>query len=250
MNFIKKIIGFLLKPSTTFNSSKEDSLSDAIKYFIFIALIYSILLTLSIYFTNRFIWIDSLWGGSVYSMMGRSEYLLFPLFFGIGSELYVLWLCTIVEIVKISGRRGFLSGILCILTTPGIFFGFAIFYGIKIIENFPMPLKIIILLIFGVFFSSIIVHIGLRLVCGKKSIEQTIKAVIYGSTPRLIFGWIPFIGIIAEIWSLVLVVIGIRNLQSISTEKAIMALMLLIFGNYSAILETGCRWRKSDYLCL
>lgn len=229
MNFIKKIIGFVLNPSTTFNSSKEDSLSYAIKYFISIALIYSILLTLSsYYFANRFIWIDSFWGGSVFSMLGFG-YLSLPLFLGIGSELYVLCTLTIVEIVKISGRGGFLSGMLCILTTPGIFFGFAFFSGFKIIENFPMPLTIIILLIFGVLFSSTIVHIGLRLVSGKKSFEQTIKAVIYGSTPRFIFGWIPFIGIIAEIWSLVLVVIGISNLQGISTGKAIIALMLLIF---------------------
>ena len=228
MNIIKKIIGIILEPSTTFNSSKEDSLSDAIKYFISIALIYSILLTLSSHFTNRFIWIDNLWGGSVFSMLGV-KYLSLPLFLGIGSELYVLWTCTIIEILKISGRGGFLMGMLCIITIPGIFFGFAIFSVLKFIEIFPMPITIIILLIFGVFFSSTIVHIGLRLVCGKKSIEQTIKAVIYGSTPRLILGWIPFIGIIAEIWSLVLVVIGIRNLHGISTGKAIIALLLLIF---------------------
>jgi hypothetical protein len=52
--------------------------------------------------------------------------------------------------------------------------------------------------------------------------------VIYGSTPRLLLGWIPFLGILFALWSLVLCVLGVRELHGISTGKAAVAVVVAI----------------------
>lgn len=83
-------------------------------------------------------------------------------------------------------------------------------------------------MIIGVFIIGAIYHIGVYIVGGKKGIEQTIKALMYGQTPGLLLGWIPIIGIIAGIWSFVLYILGIRQLQEITTGKAILAVLIPI----------------------
>ena len=82
--------------------------------------------------------------------------------------------------------------------------------------------------IIRVFVNSAIVHIGVYIVGGKNGIEQTIKAVIYGSTPGLLLGWVPIIGGLAGLWSLVLQVLGIRQLHDVTTGKAIIAVIIPI----------------------
>ncbi len=86
----------------------------------------------------------------------------------------------------------------------------------------------LIFMIIGVFIIGAIYHIGVYIVGGKKGIEQTIKALMYGQTPGLLLGWIPIIGIIAGIWSFVLYILGIRQLQEITTGKAILAVLIPI----------------------
>jgi len=71
-------------------------------------------------------------------------------------------------------------------------------------------------------------HLWVYLLGGRKGIMQTFKAIIYAHTPRLLLGWIPVIGFIFMLWSLVLGVLGIRELQEISTGKAILAVVIAI----------------------
>lgn len=85
-----------------------------------------------------------------------------------------------------------------------------------------------ILAIIGAFISGAILHIFVYIVGGRKGISQTIKAVMYGSTPGLLLGWIPIIGVIASIWSLVLEILGIRQLQELTTGRAILAVLIPI----------------------
>ncbi len=82
--------------------------------------------------------------------------------------------------------------------------------------------------IIGAFIGGAILHIFVYLVGGRKGIEQTIKAVMYGSTPGLLLGWIPIIGFIAAIWSLVVEIIGIRQLHELTTGKAVLSVLILI----------------------
>ncbi len=70
--------------------------------------------------------------------------------------------------------------------------------------------------------DSLSVHIA----GGKKGLNQTIKALVYSSTPALLFGWIPVISFIPGMWSLILNIIGIREFQEISTERALLAVVI------------------------
>ena len=82
--------------------------------------------------------------------------------------------------------------------------------------------------IIGVLISGAIFHIFVYLAGGRKGLTQTIKAVIYGSTPGLLIGWIPFIGMIGGLWSLVLEVLGIRQLHEMTTGRAVLAVVIML----------------------
>jgi hypothetical protein len=82
--------------------------------------------------------------------------------------------------------------------------------------------------IIGAFVGGAILLIFVYIVGGRKGIAQTIKAVMYGSTPQLLLGWIPIIGIIAAIWSLVVEIIGIRQLHELTTGKAVLSVLIPI----------------------
>lgn len=78
----------------------------------------------------------------------------------------------------------------------------------------------------GAFIGGAILHIFVYIAGGRKGMTRTIKAGMYGSTASLLFGWLPFINIIAAIWSLVTEIIGIRQLHEITTGRAILAMVL------------------------
>lgn len=80
--------------------------------------------------------------------------------------------------------------------------------------------------IIALIFGSVILHIFVYILGGRKGIEQTIKASIYSCTPLALFGWIPFIGIIAIIWSYILNALAIRELHEISTARAVLAVLI------------------------
>lgn len=94
---------------------------------------------------------------------------------------------------------------------------------------------LMIFLIAGAFIGGAITHIFVYIVGGRSGIVQTIKAGMYGSTPSLLFGWIPVIEFIVLIWSLAAEVIGIRQLHELTTWKAISVVILMII---SAIILT------------
>jgi len=59
------------------------------------------------------------------------------------------------------------------------------------------------------------------LVGGRRGVAQTIKAVMYGSTPSFLLT--PLLP-----WALIVQVIGIRQLQELPTGRAILAVILAI----------------------
>lgn len=102
------------------------------------------------------------------------------------------------------------------LSLPGIVgVGVVVFAIVMIIVQF----------IFA-FIAAAWLHLFVYLVGGRKGYLQTLKSVTFGSTPGMLLGWIPFIGFLAAIWSLVLEVLGIRELHQVSTGKAALALVL------------------------
>ena len=95
-----------------------------------------------------------------------------------------------------------------------------------------IPIAVFFMVLVGGFIFTLIfaawLHLWVCLLGGKNGIMQTVNAVIYGSTPRLLLGWIPFIGIIFTLWSLVLNILGIRELQELSTGKAILVVAIAV----------------------
>mgnify|MGYP006297132265 CR=1 FL=1 len=80
--------------------------------------------------------------------------------------------------------------------------------------------------IIGIFIGGLIIHLGVILVGGSRGYSETVKSLIYGGTPSYLFGWIPIIGFIGSIWALILVIFGIKELQDLSTGKAVIAVLI------------------------
>ena len=76
------------------------------------------------------------------------------------------------------------------------------------------------------FVGAAILHAFAYLFGARKGYENTYKAMIYGSTPAVLLGWIPFIGIIFGIWSLYLDIKGLSILHEISMGRAAGAVLL------------------------
>ena len=90
-----------------------------------------------------------------------------------------------------------------------------------------ITLFFIVLGIIGVFIVGAWLHLFVYLLGGRQGYGQTVKALMYGSTPLMLIGWIPIIGPgIGGIWSLVLDVLGIRELHQVSTARAVAAVAL------------------------
>ena len=99
-------------------------------------------------------------------------------------------------------------------------------------EGIAVPVIVFFMALAGGFVITLIfaawLHLWVYLLGGRKGIMQTFKAIIYGHTPRLLLGWIPFIGFIFVLWSLALGILGIRELQEMSTGKAILAVAIAV----------------------
>jgi hypothetical protein len=76
------------------------------------------------------------------------------------------------------------------------------------------------------FIGAAWLHIFVHLLGGRKGYLETVKTIAYGSTPYLLIGWIPLIGIIGAIWSFALEILGVRELQEMSTGRAAGAVIL------------------------
>ncbi|MEN6609679.1 MAG: YIP1 family protein [Methanoregulaceae archaeon] len=89
---------------------------------------------------------------------------------------------------------------------------------------------VIIVEFLALFFAFVLggwLHIWVYLLGGKKGYVQTVKALMLGSTPSMLIGWIPIIGtVIGGIWSFILAILGVRELQEISTGRAIAAIVI------------------------
>jgi hypothetical protein len=79
-----------------------------------------------------------------------------------------------------------------------------------------------------VFIGAAWLHLFVYLLGGRRGYLQTLKAATFGSTPGMLFGWVPIIGFLAGIWSFVLGIFGLRELHDMTTVKAALAVILSI----------------------
>jgi len=97
------------------------------------------------------------------------------------------------------------------------------------------PLLVEMLYTFILLFSTLYLHIILKAVGGKGSIEDTFKMIAYGDAPGLLFGWIPYFATVSAVWAGVIqLLIGPVVLHKITWGKA-----SIIFGIFVglAIIE-------------
>jgi hypothetical protein len=93
-------------------------------------------------------------------------------------------------------------------------------------------------LLFGVFLAGFLLHVFVILMDGKKGVKETLKTTMFAATPGLLLGWIPLVCIIGWVWSFVLLILGFRDNNGLSFEKAvlvviipvILVLILLVLG--------------------
>jgi hypothetical protein len=103
---------------------------------------------------------------------------------------------------------------------------------IVVFDFFAIILMILVLAALSFIFAAIFgiwLHIFVYLMGGRKGFWETEKSVFYNLTPTMLIGWIPFIGaFIGAIWSIILGVIGVRELHEMSTQKAAIAVILAV----------------------
>lgn len=126
-----------------------------------------------------------------------------------------------------------LSAVVWSLIGFSILAAFAPMYG-TIMPALGMWLPVIIFIsaivwgIILVFIGGAWLHLWVYILGGRKGYIQTVKSLMYGSTPLLLIGWIPIVSIIGEIWTFILEILGIRELHEISTGRAIGAVIIAI----------------------
>jgi len=97
-------------------------------------------------------------------------------------------------------------------------------------------------LFIGIFILGLKIHVFVLLMGGEKGVVQTVKTTMYASTPALLLGWIPFVSIIGCIWSVVLLVIGIKENHEMEIGNAVLVviipivLYIILIGLGSAVI--------------
>jgi hypothetical protein len=129
-----------------------------------------------------------------------------------------------------------LNVIISLVAVSAIWVAFSsIFENLGIVVPAIVGFGIIIAAILMIFIYLLVLFIGAAwlyifvfLLGGRKGYVETLKAIGYGSTPFFLLGWIPLIGFIGAIWSFVLAIFGVRELQAMSTGRAAAAVILAV----------------------
>jgi len=194
---------FLQEPSKAFELYKNDTFSEIMKYYLGLVGIYEVFLVLL--FTCAY----TLYGMRLIMLLFISEILMAAsVYFIIGSLLLMsefslsLFGIPLIPLGITGIRSDSLTYIFIVISVSAVS------------------------IIVGIFVMGAIIHALVYLLGGKKGYIQTLKALMYGSTPALIFGWIPIINIIAIVVSLSNQVIGVCQLQGLTTLRAALAILV------------------------
>jgi len=162
MDVVNRIRGFSFHPTKEFAASKEDSISDAFRYFVpFLAVI-----------------------GAIIAI-------------ALTAVVLILGLSEISKLAPLLGAGAFVG--------------------------------LIVVGVFAVLYIAVWLHIWVYLMGGRNGLRQTLKAITYGVTPCLILWWLPGPNIlIAPIWSLILVIYGLKGLHELSMKNSIFAIVLAV----------------------
>ena len=103
--------------------------------------------------------------------------------------------------------------------------------GLRTLTGFGIVIIAVLMIIAALvllFIGAAWLHLWVYLFGGRKGYRETLKALAFGETPALLLGWIPLVGFLAGIWSLVLSILGVRELHGISTGRALGAVIIAV----------------------
>ena len=100
------------------------------------------------------------------------------------------------------------------------------FTGFVAALSLLMAYILFLILLLGVFLDGFFYHVFVLLFGGTKGVAQTIKTVMYASTPFFILGWIPYVSIIGAVWAWILLIIGIKENQEMALSHAILVVVI------------------------
>jgi hypothetical protein len=94
-----------------------------------------------------------------------------------------------------------------------------------------IPISLVFMLVVS-FISAAIYHVVSMIFQSKEPFLETYKATVYGQTPGILFSvfanipYLSCLSMIFSIWSIVLMVIGLKTLQRLSTGRAVATILI------------------------
>jgi hypothetical protein len=67
-----------------------------------------------------------------------------------------------------------------------------------------------------------LLHVWILIFGGKGDYKKTYQLFVYSQTPKLVFGWFPFIGYIVWVYDLILLIIGTERVHKLSKLRSIL----------------------------
>ncbi|OPX73643.1 MAG: Yip1 domain protein [Methanoregulaceae archaeon PtaU1.Bin059] len=143
---------------------------------------------------------------------------------------YFLIIVIINTILTVIVDLVFASAILAMFTQVMVQMGMGEVFLMEMIGMVAVAIIMVIASLVLLFVFAGWLHLFVYLLGGRKGYAETVKAMIFGSTPYMLIGWIPVIGLfVGGIWSLILEILGIRELHQVSTGRAAGAVVLSVF---------------------
>jgi hypothetical protein len=100
------------------------------------------------------------------------------------------------------------------------------FSGFVVAVSLFFVYLLFLLMLFGVFVEGFMYHVFVLLLGGEKGFIATLKTVMYASTPWLLLGWIPYVSAIGALWSLILLILGIKETQDMTLGSALLVILV------------------------
>ncbi len=108
---------------------------------------------------------------------------------------------------------------------------------------FLFPLLNYIAGLLMIFVAAGLLHVWIYIFGGRAVFEKTFQLLVYSSTPMYLLGWIPFLSFLAQIYSIVLLVIGTQKLHKLSLARSILiyvipfaAMVLLVLFSMGLVM--------------
>ncbi len=100
------------------------------------------------------------------------------------------------------------------------------FSGFVVAVSIFFVYLLFLMMLFGVFLQGFIYHVFVLLLGGEKGFVATLKTIMYASTPWLLLGWIPYVSVIGALWSLILLILGIKETQEMTLGSALLVILV------------------------